>query len=71
MTQDHFTPRDLLAGQRVGQALAAGLDMEPALISNAADLFEAATRDPGEAYRLSRQISDTLRLIASLVPRQG
>lgn len=68
MAQELFTPRDLLAGQRAAQALAAGLEMDRALLTNAAQLFDDAARSPYEAYRLNRQIADTLRLILSMLP---
>ena len=68
MSLDYMTPNDPLAGQRVAQALAAGLDMQRGLLGSAAALFEAAARDPREAQLLSRQIADTLRAVASLLP---
>jgi len=68
MDQARFTPRDLLAGQRIAQALAVGLEMDRALLANAAQLFDDAARSPHEAYKLNRQIADTLRVILSMLP---
>ena len=69
MTPNEFSPHYPLAGQRIAQAIAASLEMDLALLANAAQLFECGARDGAEAQRLCRQVGDTLRTIVSLVPR--
>ena len=68
MRLEYMIPGDPLAGQRVAQILAEGLQMDLRMLGGYATLFEGAARDARQAQVLSRQIADTLRAVASMLP---